>query len=500
MSVSIAEMERVALGGDSRSGGLGSMIDLGDLGSGDLGDDLGLSLISNPSKVSAGASKLNTSAVQFSSEPPRTIHIPASTPSQRTAPMDIFTGSSGLEGIEISPLEPIDNLSFNIGPTDALPIDMNSYGGKPVEVNFTKAQPASGGSIFGDMFSNSQTSTNPGIQLSTATRDPEQEKKDKSDYLNKLQRLESKGFPVSRKFTMDNGLEEMKTEYFRLVDARQLETSIKFQRQMLVGAITGMEWLNGRFDPFDLKLDGWSESTHENIEDFDEIFEELYDKYKDRGKMSPEMRLIMAIGGSGFMCHVSNTFFRSKMPSMDDVLRKNPELAKQMAAAAAQQAGPGFGNFMGMAMGSQQPNNIPVGTGPFVSTPVAPTGAFFAASAESPVRPQTSAPSTPAPAPPPPVPPAPLKQVARREMSGPSGVDDILKTFEEARLAEAAERNEFQSAGGFATQPAVAAASRAASIVSFDMQSQADSTGTGTSARRKKRALPPVGATISLNV
>jgi hypothetical protein len=85
-------------------------------------------------------------------------------------------------------------------------------------------------------------------------------------------------------------------------------------------------------------------------------------------------------------------------------------------------------------------------------------------------------------------------------MTGPSGVDDILKTFEEVRLAEAAERNEFQPAGGFVTQPAVAAASRAASVVSFDVESQVDSVGTGASARRKKRAQPPVGATISLNV
>ena len=37
---------------------------------------------------------------------------------------------------------------------------------------------------------------------------------------------------------------------------------------------------------------------------------------------------MMAVGGSGFMCHVSNSFFRSKMPSMDDVLRKNPVTRK----------------------------------------------------------------------------------------------------------------------------------------------------------------------------
>jgi hypothetical protein len=107
---------------------------------------------------------------------------------------------------------------------------------------------------------------------------------------------------------------------------------------MLMGAITGLEWINDKFDPFDIKLEGWSESVHTNVEDFDEIFEELYDKYKDRGKMAPEMRLMMAVAGSGFMCHVSNSFFRQKMPTMDDVLKSNPMLAKQMAQAAAAQA------------------------------------------------------------------------------------------------------------------------------------------------------------------
>ena len=81
---------------------------------------------------------------------------------------------------------------------------------------------------------------------------------------------------------MDNTLEEMKTEFDRLVDARNLESSLRFQRQALMSVVTGLEWMNNRFDPFDLKLDGWSESVHENVEDFDEIFEELYDKYKER--------------------------------------------------------------------------------------------------------------------------------------------------------------------------------------------------------------------------
>ena len=61
----------------------------------------------------------------------------------------------------------------------------------------------------------------------------------------------------------------------------------------------------------------------ENIEDFDEVFEELYDKYKGRGNMPPEAKLLMSLVGSGFMFHMSNSFFRSKMSNMtpDDIFR-----------------------------------------------------------------------------------------------------------------------------------------------------------------------------------
>ena len=482
MSVSIADMERVALGGDSLriDEDIGNVIELGD-----LSDDLGLNLLMNPGKM-------NSNGVSSSSGgEPRTFTVsqPSAPPRQQVS----FGGNGGnLGGIDVTPLEPLEPISIEMN-SSVQPIDMNNFGGPPVNVSVNKESGS-----FGGLFGNTQSATGPGIQLASPARDPDAERKEKTDYLNKLQRLEAKGFPVARKYTMDNSLDEVKTEYFRLVDARQLETSIKFQRQMLMGAITGMEWLNGRFDPFDIKLDGWSESVHENVEDFDEIFEELYDKYKDRGKMSPEMRLLMAVGGSGFMCHVSNSFFRSKMPSMDDVLKKNPELARQMAAAAASQAGPGFGNFMGMAMGVQPPT--PQGPsysgngGPSVNP--SQTGGFFgASSAPSPSVPSYSQMMQPQ---------SVLEQQsnqrssARREMSGPSGVDDILKTFDEVRRAEMAAAT-FQPATGVLTQPAVAAVMSSSMSVA---ESQAESSYTGTTNTlrpRRKRAQPPVGNTVSLD-
>jgi hypothetical protein len=180
---------------------------------------------------------------------------------------------------------------------------------------------------------------------------------------------------------------------------------------------TGAEFLNNRFNPFDVNLEGWSESVHENAEDYDEIFEELYDKYKDSGKMPPEVRLVMTLGASAAMFHVTNTYFKSKMPGMDDILRNNPDLMKQFATAAANQAGPGFGNFVGAAMNAgaqRQP------AGQQQQAPQMNSMPFNQSSRAPPQRTEEERPA----------------QGQRREMRGPTGVDDILQAFENERMMQ----------------------------------------------------------------
>lgn len=166
-------------------------------------------------------------------------------------------------------------------------------------------------------------------------RDPHAEKKEKAELLYQFDRLEKKGFKIPRKFTMESSLDEMKTEFERLKKDREMDNSVSFQRKMLVAAVTGIEFLNNKFDPFDVKLDGWSESINDNIGEYDEIFEELHEKYKSKSKMAPELRLIMALAGSGFMFHLTNTMFKSNLPGFDQVMKQNPDLMKQFASATA---------------------------------------------------------------------------------------------------------------------------------------------------------------------
>jgi hypothetical protein len=451
--ITIHEMENVARG-------LGSGMDIG-IELSDPNDTFGVNMISNRGGSSSAPTK------QFSFNP--------------TAPA---SGISGLSEIEIGSVEPLQPITLDLGIGG--PMSGLSGPSAPIEIQFSKdtSPNFSGG---GSLFSNLQSAPLASSSLAPAPAprlSAEEEKTQKSDLISKLQRLESKGIAVSRRYTMDNTLDEIKQEYERLVDSRNLEASLRFQRQALMSVVTGMEWLNGRFDPFDIKLDGWSESVHENVEDFDEIFEELYDKYKERGKMPPEARLVMALAGSGFMCHVSNTFLRSRMPSMDDVLRNNPDMARQFAAAAAKQAGPGFGNFMSMAMGGAGPSAAQ-GPGP-APAPGPQAGSFFGANGAPPMAqvPQSVASMEPP------------RQTARREMKGPSGVDDILKTFEEVRRNEIVEGNVMGQPDQM-SQPALNAAMEIQSMASDDIGSMTESVRQ-RGGRRRRAA--PLGSTMELNV
>jgi hypothetical protein len=437
----------------------------------DLGDDLGAGLLSNH-RITASRSSSGS-------------------------------GGGGIQ--EVSSLDPISDIGIqggdSLAPLDPISLDIpssssSSSSAPPLfpEISISKDQ------AVPDLFSNLQSATGPSIPLSAVSRlSPEEERKRKTELLNKLNRLESKGYSLTKRFTMDNSLDEIQQEYDRLVDAKNLEASLRFQRQCLMGVVTGAEFLNSKFNPFDWELDGWSESVHENIEDFDEVFEELYDKYKGRGQMPPEAKLMMSLVGSGFMFHMSNSFFRSKMSNMtpDDIFRNNPQLARQFAAAAAQQAGQGFGNFMGAAMGMPPMPQMPQMQQPQMPMNGTSTGAFYqSANGMAPPPPQA----------PPSMVSQPPSSAPRREMRGPSGVDDILKTFQEVRAAEI----EIQpvlipSVASSQQQPAVHAASEISSIHSTPMSEMStDTTRTSASSqargRGRRKPMPPSANTMTLNL
>jgi len=194
--------------------------------------------------------------------------------------------------------------------------------------------------------------------------------RDKFKYLRKLEALEKKGVELTKKYNMESNLQEMMGEYEMIMEEKTKQNSVKFQGNMMMAIINGIEFLNNRFDPFDVKLDGWGEQINENINDYDEIFGELYEKYKSKASLSPELKLLFQLGGSAMMIHMSNTMFKSAMPGIDDILRQNPDLMRQFQTAAVNSmasSNPGFAGFMGGLMNpaaAYQESQVPQGSGP----------------------------------------------------------------------------------------------------------------------------------------
>tara|TARA_B100000085_G_C18537825_1_gene510742 strand:- start:117 stop:1250 length:1134 start_codon:yes stop_codon:yes gene_type:complete len=165
-------------------------------------------------------------------------------------------------------------------------------------------------------------------------KDPKQEKQ---EILLKLLALEKKGVVLTKKYSMSSKLSDLRFELELHKSNAEIDVSVKFQQKVLMAAVTGLEFANKKFDPIGAKLDGWSESVMDNLDDYESIFMRLHEKYKNRAELPPELQLLVTLVGSAFMFHVTKTLFSSAMPSgLNDL--QNSEIMKNISAAMAQSA------------------------------------------------------------------------------------------------------------------------------------------------------------------
>ena len=82
---------------------------------------------------------------------------------------------------------------------------------------------------------------------------PQEIKNEKIDLIYKFKKLEQQGIRTTMNYNMNSHLEDMRNEYIKLKKQREIDNSIKFQRKMLMASVTGIEILNVRIDPFNVK-------------------------------------------------------------------------------------------------------------------------------------------------------------------------------------------------------------------------------------------------------
>jgi len=168
-------------------------------------------------------------------------------------------------------------------------------------------------------------------------------KQEKQKILLQLVALEKRGVELTKKYSMSSKLDELKFELKLHESNAEKEAGVKLQQKILLAAVYGLEIANNKYDPIGAKLDGWSESVMDNIDDYTTIFEKLYDKYKSRADLPPELQLLVTLVGGAFMFHTTKTLFSSAMPrGLNDT--QSAEIMKNISSAMSKEAQPHVSN------------------------------------------------------------------------------------------------------------------------------------------------------------
>lgn len=166
---------------------------------------------------------------------------------------------------------------------------------------------------------------------------PEEEMRKKKNLLYTLKRFQKKGFTLSRNYNLNSDLFEMKAEVDSIKREANLDATVATMKKGLTISTYLLEMLNNQFDPINAKLDGWSNQVKDDVDhgDYDEVFEELYDKYSNRFQMPPEMRLASMLGTSALQYHVAQVVVNRTLNNnkTDQILQQNPQIKKDIMNA-----------------------------------------------------------------------------------------------------------------------------------------------------------------------
>jgi hypothetical protein len=164
--------------------------------------------------------------------------------------------------------------------------------------------------------------------------------REKYEILRKFERLSKLGVPMRKRFTIDSPLEEMKMEMEFIKREKSMDATIKQFSEWFVTGMSAMEYGSkniGMMKAFGLQLDGLSEAAQMNVADLEDDFEELYDLYGENMKMHPLVRIPLRTCMMVYMVHLTNQMTRkSAIPNIDEIMRQNPDIARQLASAAMQ--------------------------------------------------------------------------------------------------------------------------------------------------------------------
>lgn len=189
----------------------------------------------------------------------------------------------------------------------------------------SEARPRSDSKIKSDAKSRSDKKNEYIEDMMGVLETPEERRARARELYWKLEDIKTKGAVLTRVYSLDDDPDEMQIEYDMHYERRNKTNQVKLYKNILLNIVAGVEFLNEKYDPFDFKLRHWSKQVATDMDDYTEVLEELYEKYKSKGgSMPPEIRLLFMIIMSGVTYHLSQALFGSG--GLNETIKNNPNI------------------------------------------------------------------------------------------------------------------------------------------------------------------------------
>ena len=132
---------------------------------------------------------------------------------------------------------------------------------------------------------------------------PPEDEDYKRSVLLDIYSMEQRGVKMTRKWSMDDRLEDMMLEMRRHAMAEDETKNVNFMRDGLRLFVSGVEIVNNRLGLLD--LEGWSNEVTRDLDKHNENLSRIYRKYCRRStSRSPETEIALAIASSMGMHHM----------------------------------------------------------------------------------------------------------------------------------------------------------------------------------------------------
>lgn len=150
-------------------------------------------------------------------------------------------------------------------------------------------------------------------------------RQEKMKLLTKLTDLAARGVPVPSDVSLQTNIDELRHHVETIERSIRLKGSLRFQKQMLMTTVSGVEFLNKVYDS-PVHLNGWSHQVYSQLNDYNDVMERLHDRYASVVNFHPILELVFMLGSSAFLFHISNMIVQNAAPDMAAAMKADPEL------------------------------------------------------------------------------------------------------------------------------------------------------------------------------